>query len=166
MDTVLRDLRILLSDESIVLRNQCILLCYILIVLIDLRICLSDSVVIRDVHGCPCHIGNQVRSQTCSVRRSAYYVVCSVRTIPYIIIAVICNAVIDMPDDMRRQDSYPMSVAVVVSAPVICRPVPAHEVSVARMYPRPMVVVRADMYRWLLRTVTMSHLRFCLRRSV
>lgn len=78
----------------------------------------------------------------------------SVRAIPYIIVAVVSDAVIYVSSDVRWQYLHPVTVAVVVSCPEVSRSVIDDEVSVLRMY---LVMIRLTVrtyLNWLVRSLS------------
>lgn len=94
------------------------------------------------------------------MRWSAYHIISSIRTVPYVIIAVIRDSVINMSVHMCRKHLDPIAIIVVVMRPIVRWSVPSHEIPVTRMNPwSVMSVIRADMYRSLW-SFTRPHIRF------
>ena len=84
----------------------------------------------------PCHAGYEFSSQDRTERWAAYDIVSVIRTVPDVVIAVICMSVPVMSVCGCRDHLYPMSVAMVVTAPEMCRLVIVYEGLFSRMLSR------------------------------
>ena len=57
----------------------------------NIAVSIQNSIVIRKLYCCPSHVCDKVCSENGSERWPAYYIISSVRTIPYIIVAVVSD---------------------------------------------------------------------------
>ena len=105
-------------DSRVVLGDDRILLGDILIVLVDGSVGIGYSIIVRDPYRCPCDVVDDVRCEDCSERRSADHVISAVWTIPYIIVAVVCDAVVSVESCSCRKHSHSVAEIVVMSRPV------------------------------------------------
>ena len=97
---------------------------------------IGHCIVIRQSYSRPSHVCYKIRRENSSARRSADHVISSVRAVPYIIVAIICDSEICIHPHMRRKDSYSVAVTVIVSRPEMRRSVIYNEISVMRVHSR------------------------------
>ena len=59
-----------------------------------------------------------------------------VRTVPHIVVAIICMTLVIMPVSIVRERSDTVSVIMMMVGPMVCRLAVMHEMSVMRMHSR------------------------------